>query len=141
MMLRTEGWVERINAVTEKYMDMPFVFGKTDCFCMASEMLEACCEQDIAGHLRGTYHTWDEADAVLSANGFSSVHDIFDRHFERKNRLQCHRGAVGTFMQDGRPMLGIYTGYGFMVRTKRSLTAHPLADVDFGWDVPFEGAV
>jgi len=52
---RLEDWPERLHALVEQRLQVPFRWGSNDCVMFAADAVQALTGVDLAGRLRGQY--------------------------------------------------------------------------------------
>lgn len=76
---RCKDWQIRLNDVFEKYEREDFVWGRTDCFCFASDCVKAMLGTGPMDGFKGLYSTESEANALLT-NGTTASDNNFYRY-------------------------------------------------------------
>lgn len=64
--MRRADWPERLAALLDARMHVPFSWGSQDCITLAADVALALTGRDPIAQWRGTYSTEAEADAILA---------------------------------------------------------------------------
>lgn len=117
-MTRHPDWEERLNDVLAKHQAMPGEWGKSDCWIMAMDAIEAVSGERIYPKLQ-TYSTEAEGYKVFRKAGYKLTVEeaLADALGEPIAPVLAHRGDVGVIERDGRVSCGVFTSIGFAVRT------------------------
>lgn len=98
MWLRRQDWPERLAELVEARREAEFTWGSFDCAMWAADAVVAVAGEDPLAHVRGTYSTEAEADAILAAaGGFEAFMVEAFRAFGAPECPTCllQRGDVG----------------------------------------------
>jgi hypothetical protein len=113
-----DGWEQRLNAVVAKHQALPGEWGKSDCWIMAMDAVEAVTGERILPHLQ-RYSTEAEGYKVFRKAGYlETVEEALASAFgEPIAPVLAQRGDLGVIERDGRVSCGVFTSIGFAVRT------------------------
>ena len=116
--MRHDDWEERLNAVVAKHQAMPGEWGKSDCWIMAMDAVEAVTGERILPHLQ-KYSTEAEGYKHFRKAGYKETVEeaLTDVLGEPISPLMAQRGDVGVIEREGRISCGVFTSAGFAVRT------------------------
>lgn len=117
-MTRHADWEERLNDVVAKHQAMPGEWGKSDCWIMVMDAIEAVTGERILPHLQ-SYATEAEGYKVFRKAGFKETVEeaLAEALGEPMPPALAQRGDVGVIERDGSVSCGVFTSIGFAVRT------------------------
>lgn len=95
-MIRTEGWEQRLWAVTAAAVETPHVWGAHDCALFAADCIAAMTGVDLAEGWRGTYDTEAGALRIIAEAGAGSLGDFAALHLPEIEPGLATRGDVVT---------------------------------------------
>lgn len=139
---RRLGWEKCFQAALGRAQTRDFKFGVFDCCMWAADAVNAITGVDPAASLRGTYHTRDEAHAVITARG--GMEQMIDTLCTSVglvpwNPALAQRGDVVLLApHDGFPgALGVVVGSNAAApAVRRGLTYVPLTLALRAWHIP-----
>ncbi len=115
--MRHPDWEERLNAVVAKHQAMPGEWGKSDCYIIADDAVEAVTGSRMYPKAL-PYKTEAGAGKKLRQHGFENVSEAFAAKFEEVGVLIAQRGDIGVIERNGQFSGGVFTGNtGFMTRS------------------------
>jgi hypothetical protein len=116
--MRHPEWEKRLNAVVAKHQALPGEWGRSDCWIMALDAIEAVTGETVLSHLRG-YSTEAEGYRVFRKAGYKETVEeaLAGALGEPVAPLSAQRGDVGVIEREGRISCGVFTSAGFAVRT------------------------
>lgn len=117
-MTRHPDWENRLNDVVAKHQAMPGEWGKSDCWIMAMDAIEAVSGERIFANLQ-TYSTEAEGYKVFRKAGFKLTVEeaLAEALGDPFAPVLAHRGDVGVIEREGGVSCGVFTSIGFAVRT------------------------
>ncbi len=131
---RVVDWASLLSRVIERHNDLPFQYGKSDCYLLAADAIEAVTGERVYPDFRG-YKTETGAARLIRRAGFESLAEGFDSLFEQIPPAHAGRGDVGVVDQEGDICAGVFTQLGFVARGKERLLTLPRKDVLKAWRV------
>jgi hypothetical protein len=116
--MRHPEWEERLDGVVAKHQAMPGEWGKSDCWIMALDAIEAVTGEPILPHLR-CYSSEAQGYKVFRKAGYRETVEeaLAEVLGEPIPPVMAQRGDVGVIERDGRISCGVFTSIGFAVRT------------------------
>lgn len=133
--MRKLNWPRRLNAVVEAYQNEPFVWGKTDCLCMAEDVVLAITGSSPAQPFRGSYDTRIGAAKVLLERGYDDLQDALEAHFPRVDPAWAQRGDLGLIYHNNERACVVCTGQLWFARTESGLVTVPTEEVSVAFHV------
>lgn len=115
-MTRHPDWEDRLNAVVAKHQAMPGEWGKSDCWALTMDAIEAVQGKRILSKL-SRYKSEAAGYRVFAKAGFKTVEEALASVLEPVPVLMAQRGDVGVIERDGVISSGVFTSAGFAVRT------------------------
>lgn len=122
------------NAFIAEYIDLPFRRGTDDCSLWLADWWKRVHGTDPASHLRGTYATKDEQEAIINAAGglVSLVASIAEPAGAVVRPMDYQAGDIAVIA----PGVGaIYTGTWWAFRTETGVGFTKSARVWRAWSV------
>lgn len=110
--MRHSDWEKRFVAVTERHLNTPCVWGKSDCLLTVADAVEAITGTDPAADIRGKYRSMPGAYKLIKARGFSDVASVLAGQFEEIAPALAQRGDIGVYEKTA----GYFCEYGFAVK-------------------------
>jgi hypothetical protein len=140
-MTRHADWEERLNDVVAKHQAMPGEWGKSDCWIMAMDAIEAVTGERILPHLQ-SYSTEAEGYKVFRKAGFRETVEeaLAEALGEPISPALAQRGDVGVIERGSSVSCGVFTSIGFAVRTiygHVERIAGKRVEVTTGYDIQF----
>jgi len=140
-MTRHADWEERLNDVVAKHQAMPGEWGKSDCWIMTMDAIEAVTGERILPHLQ-SYATEAEGYKVFRKAGFRETVEeaLAEALGEPIPPALALRGDVGVIEREGGVSCGVFTSIGFAVRTiygRVDRIAGKRIEVTTGYDIQF----
>lgn len=137
--MRVDNWPAKLYEVIEKNQQLPFEWGKTDCFCFAADCVLAITGYDFLEDYRGCYADQATAEGLIAEYG--GVEDALDAVLAPiaapKELLLATRGDVALIKMGEKLMCGIWVGtFALAPLPDRGLTEVPPALVKKIWGVP-----
>ena len=114
--MRYPDWEERLNAVVAKHQALPGEWGKSDCWTLTMDAIEAVQGKRILSKL-SRYKSEAAGYRVFAKAGFKTVEEALASVMEPVPVLMAQRGDVGVIERDGVISSGVFTSAGFAVRT------------------------
>lgn len=136
VVLRRRDWPERLAELLTARLRVPFRWGSNDCALLAADAVVASTGFDLAGHLRGQYHTEQEAQQILEDEGGLQqlAATMLGEPMPRISLAQ--RGDIVLADQEGQLTLGVVAGQGlYAAPGPRGLIYRPLAECRCAWRV------
>lgn len=93
-MPRTEGWQQRLYAVTIAAMGKPHQWGSHDCVTFAADCVQAICGRDPMARYRGAYDTQQGAARVMLDAGAHDLGELAALHLPEIAVAEAQRGDV-----------------------------------------------
>jgi len=128
----------KIQQFYNDFKSVPFVWGKSDCACFASEWVKRLTGRDIISQIP-SYSSETEACKVLFNLGLSGQEDLLDDYYIRTNKRNLKRGdLVGHYFGDDKIMsIGVYTGMSAMFKSHKGVQVIQYVNLDdaFCWSV------
>lgn len=117
-MTRHSDWEDRLNDVVAKHQAMPGEWGKSDCWIMTMDAIEAVSGARILPHLQ-SYSSEAEGYKVFRKAGYKLTVEeaLADVLGEPIAPVLAQRGDVGVIEREGGVSCGVFTSIGFAVRT------------------------
>lgn len=140
-MTRHPDWEERLNDVVAKHQAMPGEWGKSDCWIMTMDAIEAVTGERILPHLQ-SYCSESEGYKVFRKAGFKETVEeaLAESLGEPIAPVMAQRGDVGVIERGDRVSCGVFTSVGFAVRTIYGHVERPngkRVEVTTGYDIQF----
>ena len=126
-------WREALRALVSARLAEPFAWGRNDCCLWAADAVLATTGTDHAAGLRGTYSTAAEAVRVVAELG--GMEAIGARAGEAIPPMMAAEGDVGLLTIDGRDMLAVCCGPGWLAPSALGLALHQLDMARAAWRV------
>lgn len=126
--MRVDDWEKRLNLAIQRHMDLPSVYGVSDCFIIADDAVEAVTGERMYPDARN-YKTPKGAAKQLRRHGFLTVEDAFAAKFDRVPVMLAQRGDIGVLYRSGEVIGGVFTGIGFVARDAHQVTILPATEV------------
>ncbi|KKX29173.1 hypothetical protein [Rhizobium sp. LC145] len=114
-MSRHPDWEIRLNAVVAKHQAMPGEWGKSDCYMIPDDAVEAVIGERMYPAALG-YKTEAGAGKKLRRHGFENVAQAFAARFPEIGVLMAQRGDIGVIEREDQFSGGVFTAIGFMTR-------------------------
>lgn len=114
--MRHLDWEERLNAVVAKHQAVPGEWGKSDCWTLAMDAIEAVHGKRVLSKL-SRYKSEAAGYRVFAKAGFKTVEEALASALEPVPVLMAQRGDVGVIEREGVISSGVFTSAGFAVRT------------------------
>lgn len=116
--MRHSDWENRLNDVVAKHQAMPGEWGKSDCWIMTLDAMEAVKGEAILPELRG-YKTEAAGYKLFRKHGYKETVEeaLVVVLGDPISPLMAQRGDVGVIERDGSISCGVFTSAGFAVRT------------------------
>ncbi len=139
LQLMFEARVEQLLTAPE------MVWGRDDCCLFVADFIQDMCDVDLAAPFRDRYHSQEGAAAVLmdyAGGGLTKAACV------RANELNLEETAlqdvgssadhlfVSVCVTKGGPMLGLWNGSGWLVRTENGVAVLPPQWMAIAWRVP-----
>jgi hypothetical protein len=117
-MTRHAEWENRLNDVVAKHQAMPGEWGKSDCWIMTMDAIEAVTGERILPHLQA-YSSEAEGYKLFRKAGYElTVEEALAAELgEPIPPVMAQRGDVGVVEREGGVSCGVFTSIGFAVRT------------------------
>lgn len=116
-MPRHSEWENRLNDVVAKHQAMPGEWGKSDCWIMTMDAIEAVTGERILPHLQ-TYSSEAEGYKLFRKAGYElTVEEALAATLKQIPPVMAQRGDVGVVEREGGVSCGVFTSIGFAVRT------------------------
>ncbi len=140
-MTRHADWEDRLNDVVAKHQAMPGEWGKSDCWIMAMDAIEAVTGERILPHLQ-SYATEAEGYKVFRKAGFKETVEeaLAEALGDPISPALAQRGDVGVIERGSSVSCGVFTSIGFAVRTiygHVERQAGKRVEVTTGYDIQF----
>lgn len=119
--MRHHDWEKRLVAITEAHLNMPMVWGRSDCILTAADAVEAVLGDDPAKDIRGKYKSKTAAYRLIKQRGFKSVAEALSSQFEEIPVALAQRGDLGVYEKTA----GYFCEYGFAVKGEDGLRFLP----------------
>lgn len=126
--MRPDGWEQALADAIERHATLPFEYGVSDCFVMATDAAEAATGSPVLAEYR-RYTTETGAARVLRRAGVEDVGALFALHLEPVAPALAHRGDIGVIERDGQIAAGVFTSFGFAVKAEHGVLYEPLTAV------------
>jgi Domain of unknown function (DUF6950) len=99
-MARLPDWERRFAEVVEKHRELPFKWGKSDCFILATDAVDALIGYIPSLMQVGAYSTEAGAYRLILAKGYSDLGSGFADIFEEVEPAYANRGDLVTVLAD-----------------------------------------
>ena len=126
-------WRDSLRALISARLAVPFAWGRHDCCLWAADAVLATTGIDHAADVRGTYATAAEAVRVLAELG--GIEAVGARAGAPIVPLLAAEGDIGLISVDGRDMLAVCCGPGWLAPSALGLALHQLDDARLAWRV------
>lgn len=126
-------WRKSLRALVSARLAEPFAWGRHDCCTWAADAVLATTGVDHAADLRGTYSTAAEAVRVL--DGLGGIEAVGARAGEPIAPLLAAEGDIGLIGVDGRDMLAVCCGPGWLAPGALGMALHQLDAARLAWRV------
>ena len=93
-MIRQPGWESRLSEAVVRHEQMPFEWGKSDCFRLMMDTIKALTSYDPYPELDGAYSTEAEALQRLEDRGFVSVEEFIQPLYPPIEPSFARRGDI-----------------------------------------------
>lgn len=114
-MARVSDWEKRLAECLAWHQAMEQAWGKSDCYMMADDAVEALTGHRMYPKALG-YSTERGAARKLKAHGFADVGQAFAAKFAEVPVMMAQRGDIGVIERDGQMAGGLVTAAGFATR-------------------------
>lgn len=95
---RQPGWELTYAKALQRHIDMPFMWGISDCLTVPADLCDAMCGRNpLPGAMR-TYRTEEAAMALLADLGFADVEQALEAVFPRIPVSMARRGDAGVIL-------------------------------------------
>jgi hypothetical protein len=101
---RVDGWQSRLRTTIDTWSNLPFEWGKTDCFCFAGACIGSIIGSDPMSGIKGLYKSKIQAYRVLSSGA-----NLSDNRFY-KSQTGDIVGFWSFWLGDPKPVLQAQTG-------------------------------
>lgn len=126
-------WRDSLRALVSARLAVPFAWGRNDCCLWAADAVLATTGTDHAAGIRGTYSTAAEAVRVVAELG--GMEAIGARAGAAIPPLMAAEGDIGLIDADGRGMLAVCAGQGWLAPAALGLALYPLDAARMAWRV------
>lgn len=109
-MTRRHDWPERVVAVLDRAQTGPFEWGKSDCFTLTMDVVEAVSGEAHWSSERGRYTTAIGAARRLKANGFDDLEAFVGSLGREIPASFARRGDLGIVPTEGGPAAVVCDG-------------------------------
>ena len=92
--MRVDDWAVAMLAVLDRHAAVPFVWGQSDCFVCAMDVVLAVTGRDPLADIRGTYKSASGARRVLRKRSCLSLQTLIADHFEPVPVARAQRGDL-----------------------------------------------
>lgn len=116
ILTRPEGWERRLVAAIEHHSEVPGEWGRSDCWMMALDGIEAVTGVRLFPALR-RYKSEAGGYRAFAKLGFTTVEEAFASALEPIGRFSAMRGDVGVVEREGLISAGVFDGEGLAVKT------------------------
>jgi hypothetical protein len=114
--MRLADWEANLLAVLAHHASQPGAWGKSDCWMMTMEAVEAMTGEKVLPKLRG-YKTEAAGYKLFAKHGFTTVQQALEAAFPAVPALMAHRGDSACVARPAGISCGIVTAAGIAVRT------------------------
>lgn len=126
MPFRIQGWEDRLIAVLQKHMAEPYVAGRSDCFVLACDTVEALTGVRPYPDVR--YSTDRGALRQLQRHGFTRLRESFAAILPERQVGLSQRGDLAVLLSDrGDTLAVVYDGQA-IVRVGHGIERRALGD-------------
>jgi hypothetical protein len=133
-MSRTDGWEDRLTALVQDRLTMPFIWGQNDCCLWPADVVKTLKGIDVAEDVRGTYESARGATRVLALVG--GLPTALARTGTPIAPLCAGVGDVGLVTAGGEMEVGgVCMGDHWLVVAKNGLAQVPLSAAQQAWRV------
>lgn len=132
---RLEGWETRLFEAVAPHLSAPFAYGKSDCFMLAMDALQAVTGADPYGDHRGAYSTAPGAAKQLARRGFTTLEDAMDALCSRVAPSMAQRGDIASLLSSDGPALAVVVGGSLVSKGEAGVIIHPLWVAMNAWRV------
>jgi hypothetical protein len=126
--MRPDGWEEALARAIERHSLLPFEWGVSDCFMMATDAAEAATGSPVLAEYR-RYTTEVGAARVMRRAGVEDVGNILALHLTPIAPALAQRGDLGVIERDGTIAAGVFTSFGFAVKAQHGVFYEPVTSV------------
>lgn len=118
-MTRRRDWVERLVAALDRISGESFSLGRSDCFTLAMDVVEALTGSDPWSSERGRYRTMPGAARRLRAAGFASMEAFVASLGPAVHPASAGRGDIGiAAASDGSAAVVVFDGAHWLGRSE-----------------------
>jgi len=134
--MRYADWDKRLAAYIEEVRQMPFEWGKHDCFTFAVK-----CEEAISGVTRfpelykAEYHSQFGANKAFMKNGYRGMIDCINRRCVQINPNMLQRGDWAAIDTPDGLAIGVDVGGKIAAPSINGLVFFKTKDAKSGWSI------
>ncbi|WP_342640943.1 DUF6950 family protein [Rhodoligotrophos ferricapiens] len=126
--MRLPDWPERMIEVIRAHERAPFEWGKSDCWCLAMDVVKAITGSDPYAHVR-RYQTAAGSRRVMRTEGFASIGDALAAAFVEIPPVMAQRGDLGVVVVEGAEAVCICEGVLWVGKSPTGVVRFPRAHV------------
>lgn len=126
--MRIAGWEEALIAAIEHHAALPFAWGVSDCFLLASDNIAAVAGASPLAKFCG-YKTEAGAAKKLMRTGHADLGELFASILPEIPPSLAQRGDVGVVLRNGRFSAGVFTSSGFASKAETGVIDEPITAV------------